>query len=274
MPATSQGPDPHHPLGCKPDDDNGRTTRVNTTFEYLGLGEEPVLSDFNEVWAHQRRIHADVATGARPGHVIFVQHTPVYTAGRRTEPHERPFDGTPVIDVDRGGKITYHGPGQLVGYPIVRLPDGIGVVDHVRRLEEAIIRMLSAKGLRTRRIEGRTGVWLDADATRPQRKICAIGVRVAQRTAMHGFALNVEPSTTASHFANIVPCGIADAGVTSLAEELPGLWSVAGVAHDLEPFLADMLAFGPYAFSSSDDPDGSPLTPERPDGTHTPERVG
>ncbi len=176
--------------------------------------------------------------------MIFVEHTPVYTAGRRTEPHERPFDGTPVVDVDRGGKITYHGPGQLVGYPIVRLPEGIGVVDHVRRLEEAIIRMLAAKGLRTSRVEGRTGVWLHADGTRPARKICAIGVRVAQRTALHGFALNVRPIT--GYFANIVPCGIADAGVTSLAEELPGAWSVAGIAHDLEPFLADMMAFEPY----------------------------
>lgn len=247
---------------------------MSTTFEYLGLDGASALSDYNEVWAHQRSIHADVASGARPGHVIFVQHTPVYTAGRRTAPHERPFDGTPVIDVDRGGKITYHGPGQLVGYPIVRLPDGIGVVDHVRRLEEAVIRMLSAKGLRSRRVDGRTGVWLDADGARPQRKICAIGVRVARRTAMHGFALNVEPSSTATHFANIVPCGIADAGVTSLAEELPGLWSVAGVAHDLEPFLADMLAFAPYVFSSSDTPIGSPLTPDGLGRTPVGERVG
>ncbi|MDO5735214.1 MAG: lipoyl(octanoyl) transferase LipB [Propionibacteriaceae bacterium] len=217
---------------------------MTLTFEYLGLAGIPTLSDFQETWDLQRSVHAGVTTGARPGHVIFVEHTPVYTAGRRTEPHERPFDGTPVIDVDRGGRITYHGPGQLVGYPIVSLPEGIGVVDHVRRLEEAVIRMLAAKDLRTRRIEGRTGVWLDSDGKRPQRKICAIGVRVARRTTMHGFALNVAPST--SHFANIVPCGIPDAGVTSLTEELPGPWSVAGVAHDLEPHLAEMLAFEPY----------------------------
>ncbi len=214
------------------------------TFEYRGLGEHPTLSDYQQTWDHQRAIHAAVSSGARPGHVIFVEHTPVYTAGRRTEVGERPFDGTPVIDVDRGGKITYHGPGQLVGYPIVRLPAGIGVVDHVRRLEEAIIRMLETLGLNTRRIQGRTGVWLRADGERPDRKICAIGVRVAQRTAMHGFALNIHPST--GHFSNIVPCGIADAGVTSLTEELPGTWSVAGIAHAAEPFLADMLAFRPY----------------------------
>ncbi|RMB60252.1 lipoyl(octanoyl) transferase LipB [Tessaracoccus antarcticus] len=214
------------------------------TVEYRGLGADPVLSDYQQTWDYQRLVHADVARGARPGHVIFVEHAPVYTAGRRTEPQERPFDGTPVIDVDRGGKITYHGPGQLVGYPIFRLPEGIGVVDHVRRLEEAVIRMLSAKGLTTRRIEGRTGVWLDANGDRPERKICAIGVRVAQRTALHGFALNVAPSTGA--FANIVPCGIADAGVTSMAEELPGQWSVAGTAHDLEPFLLEMMSFERY----------------------------
>ncbi|MEO7588803.1 MAG: lipoyl(octanoyl) transferase LipB [Arachnia sp.] len=216
----------------------------HVTFEYRGLGGVSRLSDYQDTWDYQREVHAAVASGARPGHVVFVEHTPVYTAGRRTEQHERPFDGTPVIDVDRGGKITYHGPGQLVGYPIVTLPEGIGVVDHVRRLEEAVIRMLSARGLRTRRIDGRTGVWLDADAARPERKICAIGVRVAQRTALHGFALNVAPSTGA--FANIVPCGIADAGVTSLAEELPGEWSVAAIAHDLEPFLAELLLFEPY----------------------------
>lgn len=220
---------------------------MTLTFEYRGLGSIAQLSDYQETWDYQRAVHAEVAAGTRPGHVILVEHTPVYTAGRRTETHERPADGTPVIDVDRGGRITYHGPGQLVGYPIVRLPEGIGVVDHVRRLEEAVMSMLGSKGLPTRRVEGRTGVWLDADDRRPDRKICAIGVRVARRTTMHGFALNVHPST--AHFANIVPCGIADAGVTSLVEELSGNWSVAGIAHDLEPYLSDMLAFRPYTRS-------------------------
>ena len=212
---------------------------MSLTFEYRGLGEDPQLSDYRETWDHQRAVHAAVSTGARPGHVIFVEHTPVYTAGRRTEGFERPFDGTPVVDVDRGGHITYHGPGQLVGYPIVRLPEGVGVVDHVRRLETAVIAMLAAQGLATIRISGRTGVWLAANGARPDRKICAIGVRVAARTAMHGFALNVHPLN--EHFANIIPCGIPDAGVTSLSEELPGPWSVAGVAHDLEPFLRKVL---------------------------------
>lgn len=225
--------------GPLPGPDTLTISPMPLTFEYRGLGKDPQLSDYQDTWDHQRAVHAAVSTGVRPGHVIFVEHTPVYTAGRRTEIHERPLDGTPVVDVDRGGRITYHGPGQLVGYPIVRLPEGVGVVDHVRRLETAVIAMLAAKGLDTMRIAGRTGVWLAADAVRPDRKICAIGVRVAARTAMHGFALNVQPSN--EYFANIIPCGIADAGVTSLSEELPGDWSVAGVAHDLEPFLRDVL---------------------------------
>nr|WP_255622319.1 lipoyl(octanoyl) transferase LipB [Tessaracoccus sp. OS52] len=210
------------------------------TFEYLGLGEDPHLTDYQRVWDYQREVHADVAAGLRPAHVIFNEHRPVYTAGRRTEPQERPFDGTPVVDVDRGGKITYHGPGQLVGYPILHLADGVGVVDHVRRLESAVIELLTAHGLSPRRVEGRTGVWFDSDGDRPERKICAIGVRVARRTTMHGFALNVQPST--AHFANIVPCGIADAGVTSLAEELSGDWTVRAVAAELEPLLSKHLA--------------------------------
>lgn len=212
------------------------------TFEFLGLGPEPFLTDYEEVWELQRRIHAEVADGIRPGHVILNEHQPVYTAGRRTQDHERPKDGTPVIDVDRGGLITYHGPGQLVGYPILRLADGVGVVDHVRRLEEAVIDLLVGHGLHPIRVEGRTGVWFPADGLRPERKICAIGVRVARRTTMHGFALNVQPST--SHFDNIVPCGIADAGVTSLAEERPGDWTVAGVAAELEPLLSKHLDGG------------------------------
>ena len=219
--------------------DIGASSPTSLTFEYRGLDEHPQLSDYRETWEHQRAIHAAVSTGVRSGHVIFVEHTPVYTAGRRTQSHERPLDGTPVIDVDRGGRITYHGPGQLVGYPIVRLRDGVGVVDHVRLLETAVIALLTAKGLATTRIAGRTGVWLAGDGARPDRKICAIGVRVAARTAMHGFALNVHPSK--EHFANIVPCGIPDAGVTSLEEELPGQWSVAGIAHNLEPFLREAL---------------------------------
>lgn len=210
------------------------------TFEYRGLGEDPHHSDYQETWDYQRAVHAEVSTGARPGHVIFVEHHPVYTAGRRTKPSDYPKDGTPVVPVDRGGEITYHGPGQLVGYPIVRLADRVGVVDYVRLIEGAIIELLAGYDLETQRVQGRTGVWLPAAGNLPERKICAIGVRVSKRTTMHGFALNVLSS--AERFGNIVPCGIADAGVTSIIEEAPGRWDVAGVAHDLEPILRRRLA--------------------------------
>lgn len=210
------------------------------SFEYRGLGEIASLSDYQETWDYQRAVHAEVADGARGDHVIYVEHSPVYTAGRRTKESDYPKDGTPVIPVDRGGEITYHGPGQLVGYPIIHLVDGAGVVDYVRALEAAVIALLDRYGIVSGRVEGRTGVWLDASAGRPERKICAIGVRVARRTTMHGFALNVQSS--AERFGNIVPCGISDAGVTSIVEELPGQWSVAGVARDLEPHLRDALA--------------------------------
>lgn len=209
------------------------------TFEYRGLGVVPSLSDYQETWDYQREVHAAVASGERPGHVIFVEHPPVYTAGRRTKPSDHPQDGAPVVAVDRGGEITYHGPGQLVGYPIVHLPDGVGVVDHVRAMEAAVIDLLAGYGIASGRVAGRTGVWLAAEGARPERKICAIGVRVTRRTALHGFALNVLSS--AERFGNIVPCGISDAGVTSIVEELPGDWTVAQVAHDLEPHLRHHL---------------------------------
>lgn len=209
------------------------------TFEYRGLDSPRELSDYQEAWDYQRLIHDEVASGNHPGHVIFLEHTPVYTAGRRTKASDYPVDGAPVIPVDRGGEITYHGPGQLVGYPIVRLADGLGVVDYVRALESAVIKLLAGYNIDAGRVAGRTGVWLAATATSPERKICAIGVRVAQRTTMHGFALNVLSS--AERFGNIVPCGISDAGVTSIVEEVPGDWDVAAVAHDLAPLLAAEL---------------------------------
>ncbi|MFV0428837.1 MAG: lipoyl(octanoyl) transferase LipB [Arachnia sp.] len=208
------------------------------TYEYKGLdvGE---LCDYRSTWDYQREVHDAVAAGSAPGRILLLEHQPVYTAGRRTQPHERPFDGTPVVDVDRGGNITYHGPGQLVGYPIIRLADGVGVVDYVRAVESAIMSLLWVYGLPAIRVSGRTGVWLPADDRRGERKICAIGVRVAKRTTMHGFALNVLSS--AERFGNIVPCGISDAGVTSLAEELDQPWRVSDVAHDLEGHLQAAL---------------------------------
>jgi len=159
------------------------------SFTHLGFGEAAV--DYRRAWDAQRALHAEVVAGA-DGQVLLLEHTPVYTAGKRTEAHERPTDGTPVVDVDRGGKITWHGPGQLVGYPICRLPKHVYVVDYVRRLEEALIRTCADLGVTTGRVKGRSGVWLAAEAGRPERKIAAIGVRVSQGVTMHGFALNCD----------------------------------------------------------------------------------
>lgn len=209
-------------------------------------------SEYRATWDLQRAVHAEVVAGRRPDTVLYVEHDHVFTAGRTTQPQDRPFDGTPVVDVDRGGKITYHGPGQLVGYPIVKLPDRVGVVDYVRRVEEALIRVLAGYGVASGRVAGRAGVWLAADGRRPERKIAAIGVRVAKRTTMHGFALNVDPDL--GWFGRIVPCGIDDAGVTSIAAELGSAPTLARVARDLEPHLAELLAFNPYELSVTPTP--------------------
>ena len=174
--------------------------------------------DYLDAWELQRQIHAAVVSERAPDTLLLLEHPAVYTAGKRTEPHERPFDGTPVVDVDRGGKITWHGPGQIVGYPIVRLPDPMDVVSHVRRLEQALIEVCADLGLAVGRVEGRSGVWLPAGNGKPARKIAAIGIRVAQGVTMHGFALNCDCDLRA--FETFVPCGISDAGVTSLSAEL------------------------------------------------------
>lgn len=185
-------------------------------FELLGLA--PDYIDYLQAWEHQRDVHARVVAGDLPDTVLLLEHAAVYTAGKRTEAHERPLDGTPVIDVDRGGKITWHGPGQLVGYPIVRLASPVDVVAHVRRLEEVMIEVCRDLGLETVRVEGRSGVWLSADGERPERKIGAIGIRVSHDVTMHGFALNCDCDLGWADA--IIPCGIADAGVTSLTREL------------------------------------------------------
>lgn len=177
---------------------------------------------YDVAWDEQRSLHEAIVSGEARDTVLLLEHPPVYTAGRRTPPEDRPTDGTPVVDVDRGGRITWHGPGQLVGYPIVRLAQPMDVVGHVRRLEAALIEVCAAVGLETMRVKGRSGVWVPADSpltgTRPERKIAAIGVRVARGVTMHGFALNCDCDLT--WFDRIVPCGIADAGVTSLSAEL------------------------------------------------------
>jgi lipoyl(octanoyl) transferase len=253
-------------------------------FVHLGFGAEAV--PYEEAWQEQRRVHAARFLDEVPDTCLLLEHPPVYTAGRRTADNERPLDGTPVVDVDRGGKITWHGPGQLVGYPIMKLPRPVDVVAHVRRLEEALIRAAADFGLETSRVEGRSGVWVLGDpverrsatgstATRgggltldfdprladeefdprlngPQyapsnagqrredRKLAAIGIRVAKGVTMHGFAINCDPDTT--WFDRIVPCGIRDAGVTSLSRELGREVTVAEVLPVVEKHLTAVLA--------------------------------
>jgi lipoyl(octanoyl) transferase len=201
------------------------------------------LVPYEEAWARQRELHAQRVAGEGPDTLLLLEHPSVYTAGKRTEAHERPFDGTPVIDVDRGGKITWHGPGQLVGYPIVALPDPIDVIAYVRRLEDALIEVAAGFGLATGRVEGRSGVWVAAEESRPDRKLAAIGVRVARGVTMHGFALNCDPDMAA--FSNMIPCGIPDAGVTSLSTELGRDITVADAIGPVEAAMTRVLAFEP-----------------------------
>ena len=206
-------------------------------FEHLGF--DPDFVDYQAAWDRQREVHATVVSGEEPDTVLLLEHATVYTAGKRTEPHERPLDGTPVIDVDRGGKITWHGPGQLVGYPIVRLPSPVDVVAHVRRLEAMMISVCADLGVVAGRVEGRSGVWVSADEAGPDRKIGAIGIRVSQSVTMHGFALNCDCDLSWAQV--IVPCGIADAGVTSLSRELGRDVPVTEVLPYAEKHLTDVL---------------------------------
>jgi lipoyl(octanoyl) transferase len=203
------------------------------------------LVPYEQAWAQQREVHDQRVAGTGPDTLLLLEHPPVYTAGRRTEPHERPADGTPVIDVDRGGKITWHGPGQLVGYPIVALPDPVDVVAHVRRLETALMEVCAGFGLATEQVEGRSGVWVRADDRGPDRKVAAIGVRVARGVTMHGFALNCDPDLT--DFGAIVPCGIVDAGVTSLSAELGRDVTVAEALDPVEAAMRRVLSPAPVA---------------------------
>ncbi|MFD6281038.1 lipoyl(octanoyl) transferase LipB [Streptomyces sp. NPDC060209] len=245
-------------------------------FVRLGFGEEAV--DYQEAWQKQREVHASRFEDTVPDTCLLLEHPPVYTAGRRTTESERPLDGTPVVDVDRGGKITWHGPGQLVGYPILKLPRPVDVVAHVRRLEDALIRTAAEFGVETSRIEGRSGVWVlgdpvedrpapgglsldfdprlhdeefdprlngpeyapsNAGQRREDRKLAAIGIRVAKGVTMHGFALNVNPDNT--WFDRIVPCGIRDAGVTSLSYELGREITITDVLPVAEKHLRNVL---------------------------------
>jgi lipoyl(octanoyl) transferase len=193
---------------------------------------------YEDAWALQRQL-ADSRVDGGPDTLLLLEHPSVYTAGRRTLPEERPVDGTAVIDTDRGGKITWHGPGQLVGYPIIGLAEPLDVVNFVRRLEESLIHVCRELGLETGRVQGRSGVWVPADAQGPARKVGAIGVRVSRATTLHGFALNCDCDLSA--FSSIVPCGIADAGVTSLTAELGHHVGVDDVVDRVEAAVCDAL---------------------------------
>ncbi|MEV0326269.1 lipoyl(octanoyl) transferase LipB [Micromonospora echinospora] len=198
------------------------------------------LLDYQAAWDEQRRLHEAVVAGESPDTVLLLEHPSVYTAGKRTEPWDRPMDGTPVIDVDRGGKITWHGPGQLVGYPIVRLPDPVDVVAYVRRTEQFLIDVCAELGLAADRVEGRSGVWVPADDRGPARKVAAIGLRVSRGVTQHGFSINCDCDLT--YFDRIVPCGIRDAGVTSLSAELGRPITVGDALPVVERHLGTLLA--------------------------------
>jgi lipoyl(octanoyl) transferase len=195
------------------------------------------LVEYQKAWEVQRTIHQEVADGIRPNTLLLLEHPSVYTAGRRTDDSERPTDGTPVIDVDRGGRITWHGPGQLVGYPIVKLLKPTELVGFVREIEAALIKVCSDLGITAVRVEGRSGVWIQDQ--KGDRKIAAIGIRVAKGVTMHGFALNVNPNLSA--FRSIVPCGITDADVTSLEIELGRTITVDEVAPLVERYIFESL---------------------------------
>ena len=215
-------------------------TERESVLQFQHPGFAPDLVEYRAGWARQREVHEQVVGGEQPDTVLLLEHEAVYTAGKRTEAHERPFDGTPVVDVDRGGKITWHGPGQLVGYPIVRLPDPIDVVAYVRRLEQVLIDVCTDLGVATTRVPGRSGVWVLADDRGRDRKIAAIGIRVARGVTMHGFALNCDCEL--GWTTTIVPCGIPDADVTTLSLELGRPVGVRETVPLVEARLAQQLA--------------------------------
>ena len=194
--------------------------------------------DYRVAWRLQQEL-AEARAAGGTDQLLLLEHPSVYTAGRRTAPHERPADGTPVVDTDRGGKITWHGPGQLVGYPIIGLAEPLDVVNYVRRIEESLIKVCTDVGLQVGRIAGRSGVWVPAGGGRPARKVAAIGVRVARATTLHGFALNCDCDLGA--FETIVPCGISDAGVTSISAELGHRVGVEDVRSAVAEAVCDAL---------------------------------
>jgi len=208
---------------------------------FVGLGFDAGAVPYADAWDIQRRLHARRVAGEIPDTCLLLEHQPVYTAGRRTDPADRPIGdpGAPVIDVDRGGKITWHGPGQLVGYPIVALDEPIDVIGYVRAIEEALIMTCAQVGLETERVPGRSGVWVRGAGGAQDRKVAAIGVRVARGVTMHGFALNCDNDL--AWFDRIVPCGISDASVTTLSAELGRRVTVRAVLDPVAGHLAKAL---------------------------------
>ena len=195
------------------------------------------LLEYESALALQRKIHSEVASKDRANTLLLLEHPSVYTAGKRTQSFEMPTDGTPVVQVDRGGRITWHGPGQLVGYPIIRLLKPTELVGFVRTLESALIKVCAEVGVKAVRVDGRSGVWISD--SNGDRKIAAIGIRVASGVTMHGFALNVSPDL--KKFSHIVPCGIDDAAVTSLAIELARNVEIAEITPIVEKHLVEAL---------------------------------
>jgi lipoyl(octanoyl) transferase len=221
------------------------TSAPALSFRYPGFGADAV--DYQQGWRLQRELHQQRVDDSIGDVVLLLEHQAVYTAGKRTQPQDRPVDGTPVIEVDRGGKITWHGPGQLVGYPITKLASHVYVVDFVRRLEEALLRTCTELGLTTSRIPGRSGVWVPSDEAGPERKVAALGVRVSRGVTLHGLALNCDCSL--EPFDAIIPCGIPDAGVTTLSRELGRRVTVQEAAPILEGHLTNLLSWSPYTAS-------------------------
>jgi lipoyl(octanoyl) transferase len=199
----------------------------------------PGLVDYLEAWEEQKRLHEGVVAGTQPDTVLLLEHPSVFTAGKRTEPADRPFDGTPVVDVDRGGRITWHGPGQIVGYPILKLPAPVDVVAYVRRTEQLLIDVCAEFGVVAERVEGRSGAWVRATEGGLDRKIAQIGIRVSRGVTLHGFALNCDCDL--SNFNRFVPCGIRDAGVTSLSAEVGRPIPVTEVLPVVERHLTTLL---------------------------------
>ncbi|WP_345431459.1 lipoyl(octanoyl) transferase LipB [Actinoallomurus vinaceus] len=223
-------------------------------FIHAGFGERAV--PYEEAWELQRRLHERRVADEIPDVVLLLEHPPVYTAGKRTEPLDRPIGdpGAPVIDVDRGGKITWHGPGQLVGYPIVKLREPVDVVAYVRTIEEALIDTCADLGLGTKRVEGRSGVWVPGV---PDRKVGAIGIRVSRGVTMHGFEINCDCDM--GWFDRIIPCGIRDAGTTSLSAELGRDITVAEALGLAEQRLAKVLGATETAHRSLEAMLGGPV---------------